>query len=147
MTSPAQAVPAPTALGHRRRHRLRSPLLLAAAVGALTVRVWAVDPNLPGHYPLCPTFALAGIYCPGCGTLRAAHALLHGDILGSFAMNVLFPPAIVLAAVLFVRWVVARWHGRELRLAAPTWVPWALLAGVTAFTVARNIPAFAFLAP
>lgn len=130
-----------------RGRRLRAPLLLAGGVLALSARVWAVDPNVPGHYPVCPTFALTGIYCPGCGMLRAAHALLHGDLLGSFAKNLLFPPLAVLAVVLFVRWVLVRWRGQELRWTPAPWMPWVLLLGVTLFTVARNVPAFAFLAP
>lgn len=145
MSLHAQAVIASPEVG--RVHRLRAPALLGAATAALAVRVWAVDPNIPGHYPLCPTFALTGIYCPGCGTLRAAHALLHGDLVGSFSKNLLFPPLAVLAVVLFARWVLARWRGQELRWTPARWLPWVLLAGVTVFTVARNLPAFGFLAP
>ena len=45
-----------------RARRLVRPGLVAAAVAAGTAYVWAVDPNSPGHYPLCPTYAIAGIY-------------------------------------------------------------------------------------
>ena len=40
-----------------------------------------VDPNQPGHYPTDPFLAITGLYCPGCGTLRALHALARGDLL------------------------------------------------------------------
>lgn len=145
MSLGVQSVPVPSLRG--RGYRLRAPLLLGAAVGALSMRVWAVDPNVPGHYPVCPTYALAGIYCPGCGVLRATHALLHGDLAASFGFNLLLPPIAVLSALLFVGWVRARWRGEQLRWTPAPWVAWALLVGVSAFTLARNLPAFAVLAP
>ena len=37
----------------------------------------------PGHYPTCPFLAITGWYCPGCGSLRAVHDLLHGDLAGA----------------------------------------------------------------
>ncbi len=85
---------------------------VAALVAAATSYVWAVDPNHPGHYPLCPTLALAGIYCPGCGMLRATHDLAHLDLAGALARNPLAVPLYVGLVVLFVAWVRATWRGR-----------------------------------
>ena len=63
--------------------RLARPFAaLAAAVGGTAV-VATVDPSEPGHYPECPFHWITGLYCPGCGTLRAVHALTHGDVLGA----------------------------------------------------------------
>ena len=109
--------------------------------------VAAVDPNQPGHYPLCPTYALAGVYCPGCGMLRATHDLAHLDLVGAFARNPLALPIYLGIAWLFVRWVVARWRGEQLRWNPPTWLPAALVVGFVVFTVARNIPGWTWLSP
>ena len=52
--------------------------VLAAVAGAFAY-VGTVDPNEPGHYPVCPLLRLTGVYCPGCGGLRSAYAFVHGD--------------------------------------------------------------------
>ena len=120
---------------------------VATVVGSATAYVWAVDPSSPGHYPLCPTFALAGIYCPGCGMLRATHDLTHLDLAGAMAMNPLTIPLYVGAVLLFLAWVRASWQGRSLRWDPPTWLPAVLAVSFVAFTVARNIPGWTLLAP
>lgn len=130
-----------------RARRLALPAGVAAVVAAGCAYVATVDPHQPGHYPLCPTYAVAGIYCPGCGMLRATHDLLHLDLVGAFSRNVLALPLYVGCALLFARWVLARWQGRTLRWDPPTWMPWALAAAFVAFTVARNIPGWTWLSP
>ncbi|SDX04637.1 DUF2752 domain-containing protein [Aequorivita viscosa] len=32
-------------------------------------------------------YYFTGFYCPGCGSQRAIHLLLHGDIIGAFRFN------------------------------------------------------------
>lgn len=130
-----------------RARRVALPGVVAAAVAAGTAYVAAVDPNAPGHYPLCPTYALAGVYCPGCGMLRATHDLAHLDLSGAFARNPLAVPMYLGLAVLFVRWVVVRWRGGELRWDPPAWLPAAVAVGFVLFTVARNVPDWTWLSP
>ncbi|WP_299444614.1 DUF2752 domain-containing protein [uncultured Phycicoccus sp.] len=145
MTTVQQA--APTRLDTPGWRRLLPHAGVAAGVAAATTYVWAVDPNQPGHYPLCPTFALAGIYCPGCGMLRATHDLTHLDVAGAVAMNPLALPLYAGVFVLFLVWVRATWQRRQLRWDPPTWMPAALAVAFVAFTVARNIPGWTWLAP
>lgn len=145
MTQLQEAVTA--ADGTSRWRRLLLPAGVATGVVAATAYVWAVDPNRPGHYPLCPTFALAGIYCPGCGMLRATHDLSHLDVAGAMAMNPLAVPLYVGVVLLFAVWVRARWRGRTLRWDPPTWMPAFLAVSFVAFTLARNVPGWTWLAP
>lgn len=42
----------------------------------------------------CPFHAITGLRCPGCGSQRALHALLHGDLSTTFKMNALWILAI-----------------------------------------------------
>ena len=57
----------------------------AAAAAALALRVF--DPATSGVFPPCPVRYLTGWYCPGCGSLRAIHQLLHGNFQAAWAMN------------------------------------------------------------
>lgn len=119
-----------------------------AAVALVGVGVVAaVDPNQPGHYPTCPFLAVTGAYCPGCGSLRAIHALAHGDLATAAARN---PFAVVTAVALALGWAWwARrlWQGRERTWAAPAWTIYALSVGVLAFWVLRNVPGWTWLSP
>jgi hypothetical protein len=117
------------------------------AVAVVTSLVAVVSPEEPGHYPVCPTYALTGLYCPGCGGLRAVHALAHGDVGLALARNPL-----VVIGLPFVVWAYVAWVRRRVRGGPVTWFPppalsWALAAAVVVFTVLRNVPAFPWLAP
>ena len=126
-----------------RGRRLRAPLLTAGlTVGALGY-LWFVNPNEPGHYPLCPTKFLFGIDCPGCGATRALYSLIHGDIAGAADHNIVMLLAVPFAIVLWVRWVMRAWRGvspavsvRTFRLRNRAMI--IVLVAVLAFGVVRN---------
>ena len=94
-----------------RARRLLAPLATLAGTAAAVGYLAAVDPNSPGHYPVCPLKALTGYDCPGCGMLRATHDLAHGNIAGALDHNVLMVALVPLAAVLWARWVRRAWTG------------------------------------
>jgi hypothetical protein len=118
--------------------------LVPAAVGAVgalaTAYVAWQDPNGDGAYPLCPTFATFGVDCPGCGGLRATHALTQGDVLAAFDHNVLVAVTVPLMAVVWFLWLLRSLGVRTPALPAVTpraW--WALGALLLAFTIVRNL--------
>ncbi|OEV03105.1 DUF2752 domain-containing protein [Streptomyces nanshensis] len=127
--------------------RLAAPFGTLAAVGAAFAYVGAVDPGEPGHYPVCPLLHFTGLYCPGCGGLRSAHAVVHGDLAGALGMNALAVIGFAVFAVFMVFWVVRVLRSRpvSVELRTPHW--WALGALVLVFTVVRNLPVGAALAP
>jgi Protein of unknown function (DUF2752) len=127
-------------------HRLAGPLATIAAGAAALAFVGAVDPNEPGHYPPCPVHALTGLYCPGCGGLRSAHALAHGDLAAAVGGNALAVAAFALVAYVLGVWLVAAARDRPARVPARV-NGWVVLGLVVAFTVARNLPWGAALAP
>lgn len=136
-----------------RWRRVRLPLGTAALALAATAYVGLVDPNAPGHYPLCPTKYLSGLDCPGCGGLRAVHSLATGDVRGALDHNALAVLVVLpLAVVLWARWFVRSWRG-DPPPTRPAWwerpaALWTFLAVIVVFTVLRNIsgvPALAWL--
>ncbi len=45
------------------------------------------DPATAGFYPPCLFRTVLGMRCPGCGSLRAVHQLLHGQVAAAWALN------------------------------------------------------------
>ncbi|MFF7456080.1 DUF2752 domain-containing protein [Kitasatospora sp. NPDC008115] len=143
------AAPAPTASARPSApRRLVPPLAAAAAVAIPAGYIAAVDPNVPGHYPDCPFLAATGWWCPGCGGLRCVHALTHGDLSAALHDNAVAVLLFAVLGVLWARWLWAAVRGRpgpRLALGARRWVLVGLL--VLVFTVVRNLPVGAGLAP
>ncbi|HLS40177.1 MAG TPA: DUF2752 domain-containing protein [Ornithinicoccus sp.] len=127
-----------------RLHRVRPPLLWGAGTLAavLVVHVW--DPNRPGSYGLCPLRAVTGLVCPGCGGLRAVHAMTHGDWATAWGLNPAVVAGLPLAVSAWLLWLLLAWHGRAVA-AGPgprrPLVPWLGLAVVLLYGVLRNVPA------
>lgn len=110
-----------------------------AALGYLA----AFDPEQGGHYPACPTQALLGVDCPGCGGLRAAHALTRGDVVTAADHNLALFIMVPLAVLAYAVWAMRSWRGwsREVTYAAYRRRNRWLLIGVIAlvvFGVIRN---------
>ncbi|WP_340380820.1 DUF2752 domain-containing protein [Streptomyces sp. SS7] len=127
--------------------RLAVPAGILAAVAGAFAYVGAVDPNEPGHYPVCPLLRVTGLYCPGCGGLRSAHAFVHGDLLTALHANALAVTGYLLFAVLWTVWVVRAARGRPLRIDLRPVALWSLGASVLVFTVVRNLPFGGWLHP
>ncbi|MGA8200207.1 MAG: DUF2752 domain-containing protein, partial [Candidatus Sulfotelmatobacter sp.] len=65
--------------------RLRIGMVAVAAAATVTLDFF--DPATSGLFPPCPLHYLTGWYCPGCGSLRALHQLLHGNLSAAWALN------------------------------------------------------------
>ncbi|GAB7063571.1 hypothetical protein JCM12681A_52810 [Streptomyces mexicanus] len=120
--------------------RLAVPAGVLAAVAGAFAYVGTVDPNRPGHYPVCPLLRFTGLYCPGCGGLRSAHAFVHGDLLAALHDNALATVGYPLFAVVWVLWALAAVRGRPLRIVPSTAQLWCVGAVAAVFTVVRNLP-------
>jgi len=136
-------VAAPTA-------RWAAPVATASAAGAALVVLMWWDPNSPGHYPPCPFLTLTGFLCPGCGSLRALHALAHGDVVQMVGLNALLPAGLALMAWAWLTWAgrVTGWWSHQ-PMPSSRHFSQAIMIVVVLFTVLRNVPTppFAALAP
>jgi hypothetical protein len=119
----------------------RPKIIYLGALSAIAAAVvFAVDPERVSVLPPCPLHRYTGLWCPGCGTTRALHQLLHGNVAAAFQFNPLAISLLPVIGYLFVR--------REEDALKPVWI-WTLLSVVVAFGVLRNIPVYPFtlLAP
>lgn len=84
--------------------------VLPVLAGAVVV-LYLFNPSA-GGFPACPFRSLTGLLCPGCGSQRAIHELLHGHIGAAFGYNALLVVSIPFLA-LHVAW------GRLLKAVRP----------------------------
>ncbi|NLA63449.1 MAG: DUF2752 domain-containing protein [Bacteroidales bacterium] len=81
-------------------------LLITVAIFIIATALFIlfyIDPNVYPFFPKCPFLVATGLECPGCGSQRAMHQLLHLNIAGAFRQNpliVLYLPYVVLGIYL-----------------------------------------------
>ncbi|MFT4287284.1 DUF2752 domain-containing protein [Nocardioides sp.] len=132
-----------------RWQRLRAPLVTIGSLSAATLALHLRDPHHSYSWGVCP-LSVAGIYCPGCGGLRAVNDLTNGNVGAAASSNLLAVIGIPIAIVALLAWTIRGWRGvpqRQMpeRLRRLLWMSGAVIA--LGFTVARNTPAGAWLAP
>jgi hypothetical protein len=122
-----------------KRPFLTTSIIWGAVAFAILCVLYALNPSVSRLFPPCPLHSLTGLYCPGCGSLRATHLLLHGNFTGAFDMNPLMVLSLPILGLLVLR----------PRLAYLRWMPWAAFTVLIAYGIARNIPMWPFtlLAP
>lgn len=79
-------------------------LIMTAIVGLY----FYVDPTSTPLFPRCPINAITGLQCPGCGSQRAIHALLHADLAAAWRYNPLLPLSIPYLAALLTSQLLRR---------------------------------------
>ena len=139
------AAPPSSAAGARPAWLAPAAVGLAGVAAVATVAV--VDPNEAGHYPTCPFLAVTGLFCPGCGTLRALHALVHGDLASAVDLNVLTVALLPVLVLAWASWFAFRVGRRPAPLRVPTWTGTSIAVAVPAFWLLRNLPFGSVLAP
>lgn len=65
------------------------PILVLTGVAVAAALLYAIDPARSAFVPPCLFNRLTGLYCPGCGSMRALHAALHGDFAPAVGFNAL----------------------------------------------------------
>ena len=126
-------------------HATRLLVGIAAPLFVLLACRWL----LRGGGLLCLFYELTGLYCPGCGSGRAAIALLHGHVLQAFSHNaLLFVLGLPCGAVLvyeYLRFVLPGLQLKKIEL--PVWTARLALGMAAVFWLLRNLPGFEILAP
>ena len=129
----------------------RRLLLLAALAGTAGLfLLHRFPPTEDSFYPRCLFHTVTGLHCPGCGTTRCLHALLHGQVRQAAAYNALALLALPLLVFWAARWGLAFLRGVPPRARPlPRWAYVVLVGALLAFSVLRNLgtPPFDALAP
>jgi len=124
-------------IGRRLRERRAQALLALGAFLAVLAVLSVVDPRTAWFAPRCPFRLVTGLFCPGCGTGRALHAIVHGDLAAAVRLNVLAVAAIPVFLALALR--AALVPERPLPR-PPLWLQLAVYLLLVSFLVARNLP-------
>jgi len=113
-------------------------VLLLMAGGAVMAVLFIFNPATSGFYPFCPLHRLTGWLCPGCGSLRAIHELLHGNVVAAFRLNALLVLALPVLAGLAVRWGYLKHRGRPVYIGVSGRTFWVGFTIVLLFGILRN---------
>lgn len=124
--------------GHWGPRLLAVGALFLAGAGVAILRVY--DPASAGFFPPCPFRAMTGYLCPGCGTTRALHEILNGNIWAAFRFNPLMMFLLPYVGYAGMSSAMETLFGRALPrvFIRPAYI-WTLLAVILAFWVVRNL--------
>jgi hypothetical protein len=105
-------------------------IIISAAAAVAIAALYRFDPATTHVFPPCVFHLLTGLECPGCGSTRALHHLLHGEIGVAFRFNQL-----VFALVPFLL-IARRWP----RILTKPSVAWTIAVVVITYGIVRNLP-------
>lgn len=136
---------------HRRLVRGAIFALVLAGGFVLSYCIAVFPPNDQSFYPRCQLHSLTGLHCPGCGTTRAVHSLLNGQVEQAIAWN---PIALIVVPVLAIALIRSLWSWAWERPAkpmrrSPAWIAAVIGTILILFGILRNVPIepFSRLAP
>jgi Protein of unknown function (DUF2752) len=132
-----------------KEHRLKSVAIIGGGIIAVYY-LYAYNPATSLLYLPCPFHMLSGFYCPGCGSLRALHHLLHGHLTMAFWLNPLMILSLPFLGYSFLSYLMTGIRGRSLpNIFVPASCIRVYLGIVLLFWSLRNIPVYplSLLAP
>src|SRR5690349_17327258 len=104
-TAPPPAAPA---VAESRWRRVAPPAVVVGGIAVASLALHLRDPHDSGSWGYCPSAAM-GVYCPGCGGLRAVNDLTNGDLAAAASSNVLFVALLPFLVVGLGVWTADRW--------------------------------------
>lgn len=111
----------------------------AAAAGAAALVLFLFNPATVPIYPVCLFYKWTGLSCPGCGSLRALHQLLHGNFAEAVRFNAVLVLSLPLAIWFGWRLLRQRFTGETGPVVRSLWI-W-LYGGVwLLFGIVRELP-------
>ena len=100
------------------------------------------NPSTSNFFPKCPFHTITGFYCPGCGSQRAIHDMMHLNIFEAINHNALMFFTFTFGIGLYLyskkKFSGLIYHPKS---------PFIIFGEIFLFGVLRNIDVFHFLAP
>lgn len=76
--------------------------ICGVAAIAVTIAIYTLFDPATNFFPRCIFLQLTGVQCPGCGSQRAIHALLQGNIAAAWHHNALLVASIPAIVVMII---------------------------------------------
>ena len=118
-------------------------IITVAAILVATVLVifFYIDPNIYPFFPKCPFLTITGLECPGCGSQRSFHQLLHLNIGAAFKQNplvVIFGPYILLG--LYIEYIADKNKFKKVKsVLFGNYAAITILVVIMGYWIGRNI--------
>lgn len=98
------------------------------------------DPETQPFFPQCPFLLLTGYQCPGCGSQRAIHHLLHLNLGAAFRYNIFMVGALpyILLGIYLQYFGGKKRNPRLEKIFYGRWSAIMVLVVILAFWVLRN---------
>jgi hypothetical protein len=126
--------------------RRLSVFVLWVTIGVAAFFLFILEPGKSPFLPGCPFRALTGFTCPGCGTTRGLHQLLHGNLAAAFQLNPFLILALPFLIYALLKYTNAALRGQPIRgNSLPAKYIWALFGFVLFFWIFRNTPFYPFV--
>ncbi len=76
--------------------------ILVVLLIVVAVFYFSINPATSKYMPRCVFLVVTGFKCPGCGSQRAIHSLLHGNFIDALRYNAFFVAALPVIALYFL---------------------------------------------
>lgn len=120
-------------------------ILIAVILFLMLLLYFSYNPSESNIFPKCPFYSFTGLYCPGCGSQRAIHEFLHGNIFEGLKHNFLI---MLLPTVLIYDWtviVINKYSEKPIKnILHSSKTTYIILILVMSFWMLRNINLYPF---
>jgi hypothetical protein len=123
--------------------RSTGSLILVASALALAIVasiLFLFNPARSGFYPICLFHKSTGLLCPGCGSLRAMHQLLHGHVTAAMHFNALLVLSLPVGGWFGGKFVFAKLKNKPAGFNVSPEALWCGLVVLLLFGMLRNLP-------
>ena len=121
-------------------NKRRALIIITVVVAVIAAIVYFYfDPSSSRLFPRCLFLETTGVKCPGCGSQRAIHALLHGNVAAAWQFNAMVVIAIPLIAFYVVVSVLKDRWSRLYRVLFSRTVLFSLVGLIVLWWVVRNV--------
>ena len=130
------------------KYFFRGGLLIALIAAAILF--FCLDPSEHIIFPRCLFYSATGYYCPGCGSQRAIHNLLHLNLTGVLSNNLLFLLAVPALTYHYLQlYLNKKFHLNLPNVFYKKATPVVVFTLIMLFWIVRNLPFIPFteLAP